>query len=676
LSSRTDTQQTGSECGLVRPTCWPAPLVVALLIAVTLVTYWRVSDNGFVRYDDPAYVTDNQHVHGGLSWQGLRWAFTSFDAANWHPLTWMDHMADVSVFGMRAGWHHVMSLVLHILTTVMLLAFLTYTTGRQWASAFVAAAFAVHPLHVESVAWAAERKDALSAFFFMATILAYAIYVKKGGRHRYLMVLGLYAMGLMSKPMLVTLPLVLLMLDWWPLERATGTPGRKLRLIAEKLPMIVLAAASCIVTIMAQRHAIVALDAIPLPARLANAAISWWRYAYSMVWPAELSVLYPYHTPNAVLGLAAGITLLLVTTALLWLGRRQRYLAVGWLWYLVTLIPVIGIVQVGEQTHADRYTYIPLTGLFILIAWSAASLSDHLPTLRRVFGVLAVSAVAACCILTWRQVGYWKDTYTLCTRATSVTRDNVKMLTMLATSCIDRGQFEEAAGRFGQILGAHPDNAEAMSGMGVVCLRTGQYERSVDYCLRAVRIRPDLKENWVNAAMADEQMSRLDLAEDCLRQAVKADPQWALAYGELGRIVGQAGRTDEAIAYYRKGLTYDPRLQLAHVNLGLLEADRGNFTAAAGEFRAQLAVAEDAETWSYLGGALTRIDDLNGAIQAYTESLRLAPDSAASHYNLGIILVRMGRRSDAAGHIMRAVELDPANQQLRQYYDSLESGSR
>jgi protein O-mannosyl-transferase len=647
-------------------------VIALVLVVVTVAVYWRVAGNGFTNYDDPAYITANPHVKHGLSWDGVRWAVTSFDAANWHPFTWLSHMTDVNLFGMQPGRHHLAGLAIHIASVLLLFGFLVRTTGRVWAGAFVAALFAVHPLHVESVAWAAERKDVLGAFFWLATMWAYVFYTEKGGWARYASIVVLFALGLMAKPMLVTLPLVLLLLDWWPLQRPLVTRKDTAKLVAEKLPLLALSAASAVVTMLAQHRTIAPIESVPVLPRLANAIVSYARYIAAMFWPVDLAALYPYHVPSPGEVLAAAAVLVIITLLLVRFGRSSRYAIVGWLWYAVTLIPVIGIVQVGEQSHADRYTYIPLIGLFIVVAWALAQLVESRPAARTVCVTLSVLAVGVCGVVSWHQLGYWKDTYSLAERAVSVSPDNPRMQALLATSYLERDDLRGAERSLVALLARDPNDATVLSGLGLVYLRQKRYQQAIDCCLRAVRMKPDLAENWVNAGLAYRDGGQLAQAEDCMKKAVAAMPDLPAAHNELATVLAGAGKTDEAISALTKALKLDPSLPMAHLRLGMLQASRGNFADAAEQFRGQLALQPDADTWTYLGGAQAELGRLTEAEAAFKESIRLSPGQAATHYNYGVVLARMGRKAEAVAEVRRALELEPADQAASRFLQELQ----
>jgi len=430
-------------------------MIYAGLVLATFIAYEPVRHNSFVNYDDNKYVFNNPHVSGGITRQSLIWAFTTYHTGNWHPLTWLSHMLDCALFGVNAPWHHLTSVLIHTITVLLLFHLLKTATAAIWPSAFVAAAFALHPVHVESVAWVAERKDVLSGLFWMLTITAYFRYAQRPGRSRYLLVAALFVLGLMAKPMLVTLPFVLLLMDYWPLgrfqlnqnpkglankERKPANAGSQwpllLSLVWEKVPLFALSAASSIVTFVAQRKggAVVTLDYATPVFRILNAILSYARYIGKMLWPTHLAVIYvnPSRSlpPWQVLG--AALLLLLISLCTIRLARRHRYLLVGWLWYLGTLVPVIGLIQVGAQVMADRYTYLPSIGVFIMVAWTAAELLPGRQLKKLVLPILQALLLAAMLMCTRGQVRHWKDNFTLFAHAAQVTKNNHFALNNLA----------------------------------------------------------------------------------------------------------------------------------------------------------------------------------------------------------------------------------------------------
>ncbi|HEG42497.1 MAG TPA: tetratricopeptide repeat protein [Phycisphaerales bacterium] len=460
-------------------------LVIAVyigLILITLLVFWQVRNFDFVHFDDNDYVYENQHVLDGLTWDGVIWAFTSGHASNWHPVTWLSLMLDCQMFGKDPGRMHLVNVFLHLANTLLLFAVLRKMTSSLWPSAFVAAAFAIHPMHVESVAWIAERKDVLSTLFWLLTMAAYAGFVKRPSVFRYTMALVLFAVGLMAKPMLVTLPFVLLLLDYWPLNRlevteplpisgrrrrkATPPPRRRpvwYRLIIEKIPFLALAAVSSVITFFVQRSggAMSTSDVLPLKGRVGNASISYFQYIKKMVWPSKLAAFYPHPSSDIHAAKAVVCILLLIglTVLFLYLARRRKYLATGWLWYLGTLLPVIGLIQVGGQAYADRYTYIPFIGLFMMIAWGAAELLARFPHRKFVLGLFAAIILTPMGLYSHRQVGFWKNGVALFSHAIEVTLNNAIAYNGLSLAYFELGNFKEAIEALEHVVQTKPNDA-------------------------------------------------------------------------------------------------------------------------------------------------------------------------------------------------------------------------
>jgi protein O-mannosyl-transferase len=519
----------------------PKALICVLLAVLVFLAFSPVLRDGFTGYDDPDYVTNNEHVKDGLTPRNAAWAFTHAHADNWHPVTWLSHQLDCSLFGLDPTGHHLTSLLLHGANTILLFLWLSGATGARWRSAFVAAVFGVHPLHVESVTWIAERKDVLSGLFWMLTLLAYEAYARRPGVWRYALVVALFAGGLMAKPMVVTLPLVMIILDWWPLRRPGGW-----RLVLEKLPLAAMAGASSAVTLWAQRQA---MDRLPLDLRLSNAAVSYIRYLWKTLWPAKLAVFYPFpwHGISPWL-VAASVAAVCGLSAAAWMSRGRRpWLATGWLWYLVTLVPVIGIVQVGMQAMADRYMYLPMIGLLMAAAWQWPA------GWRREAAIAAGVVVVACSILTWQQAQVWKDGVTLFTHALAVTQDNFV---------------------------AH-DN------LGVELDRLGRPEEALAEYRETIRIRPGDRHGEANFAMASfakgERLFRQQRFAEALaafREGLPHQPANAIAHLYAGSALAQLGRTQEAGREFKEAVRSDPSNAEARYDLGLVLAALGQYAEA------------------------------------------------------------------------------------------------
>jgi protein O-mannosyl-transferase len=475
------------------------PVVIAIVLAVcTLLAYYPVLQGGFINYDDPSYVTANSHVKAGLSVESIGWAFSTFFFYNWHPLTWISHMLDIQIFGLNPLGHHLTSLLLHTGNSVLLFVLFRRMTGSTWKSAFVAALFALHPLHVESVAWVSERKDVLCTLFGLLATLAYVEYARSAGKGAYLLCAMLFMAGLMAKPMLITLPFVLLLLDYWPLKRLqpeeTGhfLSAPSSHLILEKIPLVALSLVSTVVTFMAQKQGGALHNDNSLLQNAGNAAVSYVTYILNMFWPAKLAVYYPLHSAMLSSGTIALATLILiaVTGAVFYAGRRFPFLPVGWLWYLGTLVPVIGFIQVGEHALADRYTYIPLIGLFIILAWGGAALGERMRLPKTLLFGAALVILIACALLSNLQARKWHDSVTLFSHAVAVTENNDLAHKNLGAALANRGQFEEALAHVTESLRIKSEPREFVS-QGWLYLKLGQNQQAAQSCRQALALAPN-----------------------------------------------------------------------------------------------------------------------------------------------------------------------------------------
>jgi tetratricopeptide (TPR) repeat protein len=485
-------------------------LVALLLAAATFAIFSRAGGNEFLLYDDAQYITLNPQVAGGLTLGGARWAFTSFYAFNWHPLTWISHMLDTSLFGLSPRGPHLVNALLHAASAAALLIVLERMTGALWGAALVAAGFALHPLHVQSVAWAAERKDVLSAFFWIATMGAWSWYAHRPRPGRYLVAASLLMAGLLAKPMVVTLPLVLILMDFWPLGRTSlapaGGPGRVPwnRILLEKLPLLALAAVSAALTVSAQAAGGAIHREISLALRLQNALVSLVAYLVKTLWPVRLAVFYPHPADGVAGWRAAGAALLLaaITAAAVRNIRRAPWWLVGWCWYVVSLLPVLGLVQVGGQGLADRYTYLPLIGIFLAIAWSGIRLSLRVANGRIIAAAAGGALLAAWAAGTWVQLGYWKDDVTLFTRALAVTPDNAEARYNLGRGLMQQGRQAEALVQLRRSVELDPRDEHALNDLGIALSRQGSRAEAVTMFRRAILINPAYVDPYLNLAMA------------------------------------------------------------------------------------------------------------------------------------------------------------------------------
>jgi hypothetical protein len=500
------------------------------LLVLIAVVFAPLRHAGFVSLDDPQYVTNNLRVTSGLTWDGVKWALTATYAANWHPLTWMSHMLDVELFGVNAGPHHLVNILLHGMSTLVLFAFLRRTTGTLGRSVFVAALFAVHPLHIESVAWVAERKDVLSTFFWMLTLYSYSSYVRDPRLAKKLIVFLFFGLGLMSKPMLVTLPFVLLLLDYWPLRRIAPEAVTRLSawapLVLEKLPMFLLVIVSAIMTIVAQRGggAVIAVKSLPLPTRVGAALVSYVEYIGNMLWPTGLAVFYPFVEPSIWWTIAAAAVMVAATLCAIRYGRRFPYLPVGWAWYVGTLVPVVGLIQVGAQGRADRYTYVPLIGLFFILAWGAADIARRWQGSTIPLRLSAGALIVACVFVSMRQVTYWQDSLSLWSRAVAVTKGNYRAEDQLGVALSDRGMLKDAIDHYTASLAIWPEYPEAHNNLGAARMDQGRYEDAVREFSAAAQRKPWDANFRYNLAVALDAAGRRAEAIKEVETGLKTNP--------------------------------------------------------------------------------------------------------------------------------------------------------
>lgn len=557
-------------------------VICTLLALLACAAFWGVLGNGFILYDDPQYVTENYRVSTGLSLENLAWAFTTGHAANWHPVTWLSHQLDAQLFGLEPRGHHMVSLLVHCANTALLFLALFRLTGARWRSMLVAALFAVHPLHVESVAWVAERKDLLSTFFGLAALFAYLQYVNWRGVARYLLLVLLFALSLMSKPMLVTLPLVLLLLDWWPLGRISGAKVAAAepltRLVLEKLPLLALSLISSWVTVLVQSgEALNTLEATPLSLRISNAMLAYVRYLGKLVWPADLAVLYPLPKEIPLL-LAAGCAafLLLASWQAFRLRHRFPYLMVGWFWFLGTLVPVIGLVQVGLQSMADRYCYLPMVGILIVAVWGACDLVEHRPSLRLPLSVAAGLLVVGYGAVSWDYQRSWQDSTTLFSRALAATGDNYYGHYLLGNALSQEQRYPEALEQLALSRQLAPRFADAYINTGIIHARLGNQAEAIRNFSFALELKPESGDLQYNLALCLQKQGRVAEAVTHYLEAVRLKPSSAEAQANLGIALMSLGRFDEALRHLSESLRLRPDLEQTRAILAECTKRMGN----------------------------------------------------------------------------------------------------
>ena len=566
------------------------------LILATLIVFWGVKNNQFIYYDDDIYVVNNQIVRAGLSLQGLIWAFTTL-YPYWHPLTWLSHMLDCSLFGLHPGPHHLTSLFFHIANSLLLFLWLQRTTRALGRSFLVAALFALHPLHVESVAWLAERKDVLSTFFWLLTLGSYTWYVESPCFKRYSLVLLCFCLGLMAKPMVVTLPFVLLLLDYWPLGRwaaVTSTvaeteesPARRVslsHLLFEKTPLFALAALSSLVTFYGQETggALFSPEWLTFGGRLANALVAYVSYIIKMVWPFHLAILYPLppHPLPLWQPLGAGLLLTVFSFCIIRQALRYPYLPVGWLWYLGTLVPVIGLVQVGSQSMADRFTYIPLIGLFILVVWGVADLAGRWRAAKVLLPAGAGIILLILAFVSWVQVHHWRDSMSLFEYTLKVTGDNPKIQNNLGLVLFKKGEVEQAITHYREALRIKPNYSDAHYNLGLALMSMGQRQQAIAQFKKSLHLNSLFVPVYNDLGLALFQQGDVEQAIALYQGALFHDPNYVPAYDNLGNALLSKGQIGEAIACYLKALHLDPNNGLSHYSLGLALNLQGNVEQA------------------------------------------------------------------------------------------------
>jgi tetratricopeptide (TPR) repeat protein len=606
----------------------PVLAVCGFLLAAVLGIFGKTAGYEFCNFDDDDYVYHNRIVARGLTAEGFTWAFVGHHAGNWHPLTWLSHMVDCQLYGLHAGGHHAGNVLLHGITVVGLFLILLRMTGAFWPAAVAATLFAIHPLRTESVAWIAERKDVLSGLFLMLTLGAYVSYARRAfSAWRFLAVLALFAMGLMAKPMLVTLPLLLLLLDYWPLRRVTGWHFPR-RVVWEKIPLLLLAAGSCMLTLWAQQEALELNEQVVPLWRLGHALLSYVVYLKMFFCPLGLTVLYlyPQEGPQAWQAVGALILLAGISAGAVAVRRKHPYLLVGWLWYLVALLPVIGLLQVGFQARADHYTYLPHIGLAIAVAWGGWRLCRSWPGGRRAYLVAAAGTVAALMACSWRQTSFWYNSETLWRRAVACNSENFVAHHNLGLALVAQGNVEEAAAHYHRALAISPRYTHAYNNLGNLLASQGRGDEAVAAYQECLRLNPDYAEAHYNLANVLREQGQVAAASVHYRRALERNPEYAEAHNNLANTLFEQGQMAAAIAHFQQALQLNPQYVEAHNNLG---------------------------------NALFHQGQAAEAISQYQQALDLDPNYIGAHYNLAISLNQMGRLDEAIVHYRQTLQIDP-----------------
>jgi tetratricopeptide (TPR) repeat protein len=641
-------------------------LLGLLLAAVTLAAFSPIWDCDFINYDDNEYVTENSHVKAGLTADNFRWAWTTREASNWHPLTWLSLLLDAQLYGLSPRGFHATNLLFHLANTLMLFALLHCLTGAAWRSFFVAALFAVHPLHVESVAWVAERKDVLSTFFGLLAVAAYVGYVRSPSVGRYALVALTMALSLLAKPMLVTLPFVLLLLDYWPLRRwragetAAQTPVSRRRLVAEKVPLLGLSAASCAATVWVQggAGAVQSLAAVSLPIRLGNALISYVQYLRQAVLPLDLSAFYPH--PGVALDMreAIGAAVLLggVTALVCWRRRRFAYLPVGWLWYLGTLVPVIGLVQVGAQARADRYTYIPLMGVFVAVVWGLADLARRWQC-SRLLAALGAVVLGVLTLASWTQVHYWQNSILLWEHALHLDAENCIAHVNLGSALAQKWDPARAEHHFLQALRIQPENDLAHKNLGRIALSRRDWPSAAYHFRGHLRRQPENAESHRQLGFALMMQGQWQEASTCFREAIRLQPEGIAYHHNLAYVLYQLGQTAVARSEYQEALRLSPSWPRVCLQTAWLQATDPDPQRRRGE----LALINAEKVRQALGDKDARILDVLAV--SYAEAGRYPEAVAAAEKAL--VRARVDGKGDLADAIALRLQLYKQNRPFR-----------
>jgi protein O-mannosyl-transferase len=652
---------------------WPIAVICLGLVAITWIVFGQTLGFDFINYDDSSYVYQNPSISNGLTWAGLKRAFTHPLVGNWHPLTSISLMLDAQVFGLNPGGYHFVNVLLHTIGVLLLFFALRQMTGATWRSAFVAALFAIHPLRAESVAWISERKDVLSGVFFFLALLAYVRYARKSGLGAYLVLTACFTLGLLAKAMLVTLPFLLLLLDYWPLRRfavvvetavdaRARPPASVSRLILEKLPLLALVGATSIATILSQEQALAAASSWLMRWRVENALVTIWIYLREMVWPVHLAVFYPHPKGSILLWvviLALFFFLAVSVGVFLW-RKKYPYLFTGWFWYVGMLVPVIGLVQVGLQAHADRYTYLPQIGIYILVTWGVADLFAVRKSNRLILGGLATAIIAMLMIVAGRQTGYWSDPVRFWAHTLAVTENNDIAERGMGTALLKVGRIEEAITHDRAALRIHPHDPLGLTNLANALMQNKELPEAIEHYREVVRLSPNDSELRCNLAKALAQNGAPQEANEQFRAALRIRPSSSDAAYSLGNALLEQGNLDEAISYFRKAIASDPKNIGAHYNLGIALSRKGEFDQAIAEFETTIQLQpQHAGAQNNLTLALLEKGEVQGAIDHGRKALQIQPDNPELQNNLAVALLRDGQLADAVAEWRETVRLHP-----------------
>ena len=690
-------------------------LICSIITVWVYMVYGQVSNHDLITLDDNVYVYENSHVQKGLTLESIRWAFTNTETSLWIPVTWLSFMIDFELFGLNPGQFHRTNVVFHIANTILWFLLFSTMTGTLWKSVFLAGLFAMHPLQVESVAWVTERKDVLSIFFMLIALIAYLQYVKRPTVYRYCSVFLIYTLGLLAKPMIVTFPLVLLLLDYWPLKRFSLIPGKRsenraekfhnhpstetinLRILMEKVPFLALSGVVSVITLTAvnKNKAFMLLDSLTPGHRLSNSLVSYVTYIMKTFWPSNLAIFYPYESgalpPWKIIG--SLLFLSLITVVVIRLRKRYPYFLFGWLWYLGTLIPVIGIFQTGSQSMADRFTYMPIIGIFTIIVWYSASIMKKRIYQRILTSIFAVTLLLLLSIASWFQISCWRNSITLFSHAIKVTSSNWLAHNSLGIGferqgnlskaaehykqaiCINPnyyyahynlarvygllGNYAEASDHFKAVLDFKPDFAEANYNLALTLVQQGKFDEAIAYYTHALKNNPHFAEAHYNMALALQHQGKFDEAATHYTETLHIKSDNYFAHYNLARIYTSKGNSSAAVKHYSEALRLNPDFAEAHYNLGNIHAEKGHLTESIEHYNEALRSKPDyAEALNTLGNVLEYQGKLDEAVAHYLKALGIKPDNPVLHRNLGSALQKLGKNEEAEAHFREAKSLE------------------
>ena len=624
-------------------------IVYITLVIVTLAVYWQVNHYDFINLDDNIYVTENINIQSGITPDAIRWAFSTTYAEFWHPLTWLSLMFDYHFYGLNAGGYHVTNLILHILSTLLLFWLFNRMTQALWPSAFVAAVFALHPLHVESVAWISERKDVLSAFFWMLTLCLYIFYTEKPVIKRYLLVVFGFVLALMSKPMVVTLPAIMILLDYWPLKRFESQKNNLvLWQLKEKLPFIVLSVVFSIITIYAQPKLPIEGWPFPLGSRITNALVSFVIYLEKIFRPHDLSICYPFFGQASLWQISgAALLILAISVAVIMTIKRRPYLFVGWLWYLITLLPVIGIIPVGNNAMADRYIYLPSIGIAIILAWEIPLLFRNADIRKKILFPAGIAVLAILSFLTWRQCGYWKNSFELFSNASRVTKDNALVHINLGIALTEEEKFNEAVDHYNKAISmipSTPDNILAYNKIGIAYNKLSQLVH-------------------INLGLALVNEGKFNEAIDHYNKAIgmtPITPDHILAFNNRGLAYNKLGQNQRALEDFNKAINLDRYDMRAYKNRGVTYAKLGLYQSALEDFNEAIRLKPNyADTYINRGVTYAKLDQYQRALEDFNKATRLKPNYADPYYNRGVAYIDLRQYQSALEDFNEAIRLKP-----------------